>query len=536
MKYIAMAVAGVALLAAGARPAPPPSESSTIINKQYKRVHRGAFHIFEEGEYKKAVRLLKEHADQNPADLETYYGLALAYAQRGKLDRAHDHAVKAIALGLPAERFYAGPRSLSEPLLNHPPFAEYMAEHASQLVHGPMVGQVTDTRAAIWVRTAAKATVVVHYDVVPSLKNAKTTTAVVTRAERDFTAVVPIRRLTPNMLHYYKVYVGSDPTPLANGSFTTSPPKGDSTSFRVAFGGGSGYVPEHEYVWDAIRQTDPRAFLFLGDNIYIDTPESQITQDYLYYRRQSRPEYRRLISNTAMYATWDDHDFGTNDSWGGPAVDEPYWKLPVWRTFRNNWVNAYYGGGEKQPGTWHHFSIADVDFFMLDSRYYRTDPEGEVLTMLGPAQKAWLLEQVEASTATFKVLASPVPWSKNTKPGSLDTWDGYADEREEIFSFLEANKINGVILICADRHRSDVWRTDRTSGYPLYEFESSRLTNQHVHAKMPDALFSYNEKQSFGILDFDTTKADPEVTYGIVSIDGELVHEHTVALSEITHK
>ncbi|MCP4640922.1 MAG: alkaline phosphatase, partial [bacterium] len=141
---------------------------------------------------------------------------------------------------------------------------------------------------------------------------------------------------------------------------------------------------------------------------------------------------------------------------------------------------------------------------------------------------------LKASKGSFKVLASPVPWSKGTKPGSLDTWDGYADERESIFAHIEKNRIEGVILISADRHRSDVWRIPREKGYDFYEFESSRLTNQHVHKKMPGALFSYNESQSVGLLDFDTTKDDPQVTNRIVNIDGDVVNTFTVKRSQLT--
>ncbi len=69
--------------------------------------------------------------------------------------------------------------------------------------------------------------------------------------------------------------------------------------------------------------------------------------------------------------------------------------------------------------------------------------------------------------------------------------------------------VDGVILISADRHRSDAWKIERENGYDLYEFESSKLTNIHTHKIMLGALFGYNQKCSFGLLTFDTTKTDP---------------------------
>ena len=239
------------------------------------------------------------------------------------------------------------------------------------------------------------------------------------------------------------------------------------------------------------------------------------------------------MAGTAVFAIWDDHDFGTNDCSGGPAVEKPAWKIPVWRLFRQNWVNPAYGGGAKQPGCWFRFSIADVDFFMTDGRCYR-HRKGK--TMLGPVQKRWLLDALAASKATFKVIASGTPFSAGTKGASRDTWDGFAEEREEIFSFLEKRRISGVILLAADRHRSDVWKTERAGGYPLYEFESSRLTNLHTHPTMKAALFSYNRKCSFGLLTFDTKRDDPTITYRIVNIDNQVVHTFEVPLSRISFK
>ena len=57
----------------------------------------------------------------------------------------------------------------------------------------------------------------------------------------------------------------------------------------------------------------------------------------------------------------------------------------------DNWINPSYGGGEEQPGVWFDFSIGEVDFFMLDCRFYRTP---DVNTMLGPVQLQWLQDKL----------------------------------------------------------------------------------------------------------------------------------------------
>jgi alkaline phosphatase D len=235
-----------------------------------------------------------------------------------------------------------------------------------------------------------------------------------------------------------------------------------------------------------------------------------------------------------VFSIWDDHDAAIDDVWLGPFKDKPAWKMPLLEQFRENWVNPSYGDSE-WPGCWYEFSIGDVQFFMLDGRFYRTNPFDENPTMLGPYQKQWLKDQLEASRATFKVIVSPVPWAFEAKD-AIDTWNGFREERNEIFAFMSEKRISGALLVSADRHRSDAWLIERPGGYPLYEFESSRLTNQHVHEVMTQSLFGYNEKQSFGLLTFDTTLPDPTVSYQIYSIDDELIETLKVSKSEISHK
>ncbi len=73
---------------------------------------------------------------------------------------------------------------------------------------------------------------------------------------------------------------------------------------------------------------------------------------------------------------------------GGAEIEVPAWKRNVWEIYRQNWVTPAYGDGTKQPGCWNNLTVGDVEFFMLDGRYYRTDPKVVDPSMLGPVQKA----------------------------------------------------------------------------------------------------------------------------------------------------
>ncbi len=500
--------------------------------EQYKKIPRESIARIVDGQPDKAIRTSEDYLKEHPTDLESFFVLAVAHTHKGEIEKALHYVNKAIDGGLPFERFQAGPRDLLEPLTRTKAFKTLAKKHGKSLLHGPLIS-ATDTAVRCWVRTARPIEVTLHLRAksAPGVKEASGRT----EEAHDFTTVLSVEGLEPDTLYNYKV-AGRE------GRFRTLPKQGKPGRFTIGFGGGAGFTPQYERMWNTIRSRDLTAFLFLGDNVYIDNPTRQAVQKYCYYRRQSRPEFRQFVAGTPIFAIWDDHDFTTDDGWGGPDIHDPAWKIPVWRTFRDNWANPYYGGGEKQPGCWFDFAIADVDFFMLDGRYYREKGRRQGIkverpSMLGKAQKRWLFDKLTSSKATFKVLASPVPWAPGAKPGrgGMDTWEGFHEERDEIFAFLARHKIEGVLLISADRHRSDAWKIERPEGYPLYEFESSRLTNIHTHPIMPGSLFGYNKTCSFGHLSFDTTTQDPTVTYRVITIDNEVMHTFKLPRSQLGH-
>ena len=94
----------------------------------------------------------------------------------------------------------------------------------------------------------------------------------------------------------------------AGGRFKTLVDKGNPIKFRIAFGGGAGFVPQHEYMWNTIRAEHPNVLLLLGDNVYSDAPEMPEMQHYCYYRRQSRPEYKQLVSSAPTRERGTRHD------------------------------------------------------------------------------------------------------------------------------------------------------------------------------------------------------------------------------------
>ncbi len=514
-----------------------PQTRDKYLTTQYKKQNRDQITKIATGKAAEAAAYYDAYLKAIPDDLESMFGMTAACAQTGHFDKAMFWMTKSVENGLPFERYLAGPRDLFEPLYRQHAFREYARTQNRQLLHGPVLGSVTDARARFWVRTKDEIPVTIR--VTPSADQKAEAIIASSRTNKtdDYTAVVEVKGLKPNTRYTYEVLFNNEPAaPRKTASFRTFPRVSSQAQFTLAFGGGAGYTPWFEHMWNTMAEARPLAMIALGDNVYIDTPDVHQTQRYCYYRRQSRPEYRAFAAATPIFAVWDDHDFAGNDCCNGPTFEDPPWKKEVLKVFTENFVNPAYGGGDKTPGIWFDFKIGDVDFFMLDTRMYRDFRDTTPRSMLGPVQKQWLKERLKTSRATFKVIASSLPWAMGAKPGSKDPWSGFPDEREELFQFIEQNRINGVVLISADRHRSDAWKISRTEGYDLYEFMSSKMTNVVKHGLMKGALFGYNEKCSYGRLTFDTKAADPTVTYTIVNIDGEDIHSLTVKKSQLMHQ
>ena len=427
-------------------------------------------------------------------------------------------------------------------LMKEPDFQKLIKKHDLKIFNGPMLGSITSSSAKVWVRTAGAASFSVKVGDLKS-KEVKTSEA------SDFTGTATIEGLKPFTEYSYSLIVDGKELKKDYFKFKTAPKAGQAAKLSITFGSGARYQPTNEGIWRKMTEFTPMAYLGLGDNVYIDQAQEQNVQRLHYYRRMLRQEYREIIASSGIYAIWDDHDMYNNDSEGGYGLDTKPYKMPNFRVFEQNWNNPFTGLQPETPGTFFNFRLGDVEVIMTDGRFYRYGPKSSKKdkdkkphTMLGETQKKWLLETLKKSTAKFKVLASGTMWHADADKGGYDSWAGpkspFQKERDEIFDFINKEKINGVVLISGDRHRTDIWKTERKSAYPLYEFLSAKMTNMHSHGARKEAVWSYAAKNDrfWGQLDFDTTGPEPVVTFKSINEKGKVLKEFPLKLSEISHK
>jgi alkaline phosphatase D len=175
-----------------------------------------------------------------------------------------------------------------------------------------------------------------------------------------------------------------------------------------------------------------------------------------------------------MISQWDDHEV-IND-FGAPWT---YWNSAnINRAGYSNIVDAgrdaFFAYSPLERSTTERDRVyrslrwgSDLEIFVLDARSYRDrndtlDTAAEAKEMLGREQIAWLVDGIQRSTATWKVVSSDVPISIPT--GSLtfgrDAWARLPGEpptgfRRELLTMLsELDRINAknLVFVATDVH------------------------------------------------------------------------------------
>ncbi len=103
--------------------------------------------------------------------------------------------------------------------------------------------------------------------------------------------------------------------------FITSLEERTPTIIRMALGPCAMEDPGSAGVWRAIQALDPHVVLLLGDTPYIDCSQLDF-QRARYQDFAAVPDFAALLRTRPLYATWDDHDFGIDDTDGRYLVGE----------------------------------------------------------------------------------------------------------------------------------------------------------------------------------------------------------------------
>jgi alkaline phosphatase D len=279
---------------------------------------------------------------------------------------------------------------------------------------------------------------------------------------------------------------------------------------------------------------DPHAVLLLGDTPYIDSTDLAV-QRRRYGEFAAVPEFSEMLRRRPLYATWDDHDFGANDTDG--RLDG---KEDARRAFLEYHPNPSYGDGAE--GIYTKLRMGGAEVFLLDTRYFaglEWSPIADGPSLLGVRQWEWLRDGLMTSDAPFKLLASGLVWNGAVRPGKPDHWESYAEEREALFRFIGDEGISGVVLLGGDVHRTRVLRYDIRDivGYPLTELITSPIHSGVIadaNAPHPALIHDSGEPHAFLMVTIDTTVDPPTLRAQFQNAQGLELYALTLDAAALT--
>jgi len=388
---------------------------------------------------------------------------------------------------------------------------------ASDTPVGPMVGHVSSDSAILWYRpaTTGKYSLLVRAgDAAEDIRIASNSTV-----ENDRCLTWRLQGLKPATRYHYRIR--SESEALHDGDdlyFDTAPEADAQTRVCLAFGSCAHRKPLA--LWSQIEERGAQGLVLLGDTPYIDSTNLD-TARQKHREFLSIPELAAIARHTPVWGTWDDHDFGANDSDGRLKGKEQ-----TRRAFTEYRANDSYGQGDQ--GIYTKFRYGPVEVFLLDTRWFaRTEPspiDPAKPTLLGQRQWDWLRKSLRASTAPFKIIACGMIWD-DKENGESDDWGTYAHERAALFDFLGEASISGVLLVGGDIHCSRLlrYKTEAQVGYPIHQMIVSPIHNSTIpslNVAHPDLIEGAAVPHVWLRLEVDSTHKPATLHAEWVQMDG----------------
>lgn len=394
---------------------------------------------------------------------------------------------------------------------------------------GPMLGHVGSHEARIWVKASESARLSVIFSQQPSLEDGRQIDGLLLGDQSDHNGHVQVTQLNPETRYYYDILLDGIPCLTAPYPFfDTAPSEGDSTHLRFAFGSCVGREGKFAAAAWGEMAVDPsiQMLLMLGDNHYADSTVPEV-QRAAYYDHRSVSGFRDLAKRTSVYGIWDDHDYGPNDS--DRTAEGRQASL---QTFQSMWANPSYGEPHN-PGTYYRFSYGDIEFFMLDDRYYRSPnsaKEDGTKTMLGEKQWQWLKQGLKQSAAKLKFIASGSEWQKN---GHRDSWTSFKREQLGFFEWIDQENIEGVILLSGDRHFTGGYQINQR----IIEVTSGPLGSSNFPTRnLPEMFLNHGKGKLYCVFDIDTRHEVPEVILEVHQAGEGMIDRRDFTMAEINGK
>ena len=338
---------------------------------------------------------------------------------------------------------------------------------------------------------------------------------------------------------------------LLSGLLSFALAQNGETVTRIAFGSCS-YEGAEQPIWGAVLAGQPDLFVFLGDNVYADTEDMSVMRGK-YAQLGAKPGYQNLRRISEVVATWDDHDYGENDAGR---------EYPMKEGSKDAFLD-FFGEPEASPrrtqegGIYAAYEYGPagrrVQVILLDTRWARTPintvseaeakereavgagpytaTTGARARMLGEAQWRWL-ERTLRQPADLRVIGTSIPFLQDGT--GWEVWANFPNEHARLVRLIGDTGANGVVFITGDTHWAQFSKLEEGAPYPLWEVNSSGLTeNWEPAAPDRNRLGATFSEDNYGLIRINWSVPDPQVTMEIRGVDNDLVMQNTVRLGEL---
>jgi alkaline phosphatase D len=293
----------------------------------------------------------------------------------------------------------------------------------------------------------------------------------------DFTAKVDVTKLQAGHRYFYRFLTSCDGKISQTGKARTLP--NDSVKqFKLAVVSCSSIWAGYFNAYRRIAEREDIDFVIhLGDYAYDYADKQQLNrmpseypkdvsslkewrERHTYYLLD--PDLRAARQNKTWIAEWDNHDtdcepLGTV----GDAIRAFYEYLPIRIPDENNLTRIY--------RSFHFGALADL--VMLDMFLFRGKEEYAAgkKSVLGLKQDAWVKSELQKSRATWKLIGNQEmmnDWLSEGAPKFIKhgnghvfdsgNWNGFPQDRQRLYDFIDTNHIHNVVVLTGDIHMSFV--------------------------------------------------------------------------------
>lgn len=234
-------------------------------------------------------------------------------------------------------------------------------------------------------------------------------------------------------------------------------------------------------IWRDLIENSPDVVFFIGDSVYADRgAKNKIADPSHLWKRfcESRMTLEIYFSRKLIpiFAVWDDHDFGKNDSGADYQFVEES-QASFLRFFAQEGSHCSYL--EKGPGISSAVRLGDQQFILLDGRSFRAHTGSEDrFAQWGEAQERWALKKVGAANGVTWLLNGSqffpgMPWRESVS----------RDHKKNLIGFVKELRAiqKKVIFVSGDVHYSEISQIEEAAlGYKTFEITSSPVHSQTI--------------------------------------------------------